>query len=321
VSQGSIGGTSQPTQTFRHEALLYAGGRGFLDRTAPFILGAVAKREPILVVVSTAKIDMLRAELGSAADRVAFADMEMVGLNPARIIPAWREFLVQNGDAGRGCRGLGEPIWAGRTPEELVECERHEALLNLAFDEGPPLWLACPYDTLALDPAVIEEAHRTHPLVWDGGDAHDVSDVFPGLAAVAGPFDRPLSEPEEPTGEIAFGLADLPMVRASVERAAADGGLSSSRTEDLILAASEVATNSVRHGGGGGRLRIWRSGDALVCEVRDSGRLDQPLAGREKPADEQGSGFGLWLANQVCDLVQIRSFEAGTVVRLFMARG
>jgi anti-sigma regulatory factor (Ser/Thr protein kinase) len=321
MSQGSIGGTPQPAQTLRHEALLYAGGRDFVDRTAPFILGAVAKEEPILVVVSTAKIDMLRAELGRATDRVAFADMEMVGRNPARIIPAWREFLVQNGDAGRSCRGIGEPIWAGRTPEELVECERHEALLNLAFDEGPPLWLACPYDTLALDPIVIEAAHRTHPLVWDGGDAHDVSDVFPGLAAVAGPFDRPLPEPEEPTGEIPFGLADLPMVRASVERAAFDGGLSASRTEDLILAASEVATNSIRHGGGGGRLRIWRSGDSLVCEVRDGGRLDQPLVGRQKPADEQGSGFGLWLANQVCDLVQIRSFEAGTVVRLLMARG
>jgi hypothetical protein len=32
-------------------------------------------------------------------------------------------------------------------------------------------------------------------------------------------------------------------------------------------------------------------------------------------------GFGVWLANQVCDLVQIRSVAAGTVVRLHMRRG
>ena len=29
-------------------------------------------------------------------------------------------------------------------------------------------------------------------------------------------------------------------------------------------------------------------------------------------------GHGLWLANQVCDLVQVRSFPTGTVVRLHL---
>lgn len=320
MNKGSTGGAPQPTQTFRHEALLYAGDRGFIDRTAPFIRDAVAADEPILVVVSARKIEMLRSELGRAAAEVVFADMAEVGRNPARIIPAWCEFLVENGDPERRCRGIGEPIWAGRTPEELVECERHEALLNLAFDDGPPLWLACPYDTLALRPAVIEEAHRTHPLVWDGGDGHGVSDRFPGSAAVAAPFDRPLSEPDGPTSEIAFDTGGLRMVRAAVERAAIDGELDLTRQENLVLAVHEIATNSVRHGGGRGLLRIWQKGDALVCEIRDGGRLDQPLAGRYAPVDGQASGFGLWLANQVCDLVQIRSFEDGTVVRLLMSR-
>jgi anti-sigma regulatory factor (Ser/Thr protein kinase) len=319
MSQRTMSGAPQPLQAFRHEVLFYVGLEGFVDRTAPFILGAVAEDEPILVVVSAKKIDMLRSELGAAADRVAFADMAEVGRNPARIIPAWHEFVSQKGDLGRRCRGIGEPIWAGRTAEELVECERHEALLNLAFLDAP-LWLACPYDRLALAPAVIEEAHRTHPLVWDEEGDHDVSDVFPGLAAVAGPFDRPLSEPEGRPDEIAFDVTDLPMVRATVERAAIDSDLNLTRGEDLVIAASEIATNSIRHGGGRGLLRIWQQGDTVVCEVRDGGRLDKPLAGRQRPVDEQGSGFGLWLANQVCDLVQIRSFEAGTVVRLLMSR-
>ena len=34
----------------------------------------------------------------------------------------------------------------------------------------------------------------------------------------------------------------------------------------------------------------------------------------------QPGGYGLWLANQLCDLVQIRSLPAGTAVRLHMRR-
>lgn len=319
MREGSIDDVGQPTGTFRHEALFYGGQDKFVQRTAPFIVEAVTQREPILVVVSGKKIDRLRSEIGPAADHVEFADMADVGRNPARIIPAWHEFVERNGDPDRWCRGIGEPIWAGRTPDELVECERHESLLNLAFDRALPLWLACPYDVQTLDPAVIEESHRTHPLLWDEGDDHRVSEVFPGLEAVAGPFDRALSEPDQPLHEVAFGLRDIPMVRAVVERAGVDAGLNLTRVEDLVLAAGEVATNSVRHGGGGGSLRIWQQGEAVVCEIRDGGTLDQPLVGRRPPVEGQTSGFGLWLANQLCDLVQIRSSEAGTVVRLYVA--
>jgi hypothetical protein len=42
--------------------------------------------------------------------------------------------------------------------------------------------------------------------------------------------------------------------------------------------------------------------------------------GRGKPTADRGSGFGLWLANQLCDLVQIRSFSTGSVVRLHVRR-
>jgi anti-sigma regulatory factor (Ser/Thr protein kinase) len=81
-----------------------------------------------------------------------------------------------------------------------------------------------------------------------------------------------------------------------------------------------VATNSLRHGGGSGVLRIWEKGSSLVCEVSDAGRIEDPLVGRGKPSGDLGSGFGLWLANQLCDLVQIRTFSTGSVVRLHVAR-
>jgi anti-sigma regulatory factor (Ser/Thr protein kinase) len=136
---------------------------------------------------------------------------------------------------------------------------------------------------------------------------------------VAKPFDRALPDPPFPVDALPFGLGDLASVRRFVAEAAAVGGLGPGRTHDLVLAASEVATNSLRHGGGQGSVRVWRHGEAVVCEVRDGGMFDLPLAGRVRPAPGQTSGFGLWLANQVCDLVQIRSFPDGSVVRLHIS--
>ena len=82
-----------------------------------------------------------------------------------------------------------------------------------------------------------------------------------------------------------------------------------------MLAANELASNSVRHGGGFGVLRVWVDGDAVVCEVRDQGRIGDPLAGRHTPQLDQVGGWGLWIVNQTCDLVEVRSGSAGTVVR------
>ena len=55
-----------------------------------------------------------------------------------------------------------------------------------------------------------------------------------------------------------------------------------------------------------------------MCEVSDNGVIAPPLAGREQP--EGPGGNGLWIANQACDLVQIRSFGGGSVVRLHKRR-
>jgi anti-sigma regulatory factor (Ser/Thr protein kinase) len=304
-------------ERFRHEALLYAGMEQFIARTVPFIKGALAADEPILVVVSQPKITALRASLGKDADGVQFRNMAEVGANPARIIPAWHDFVEAHARDGRRLRGIGEPIYPERTASELVESQRHEALLNVAFDGAPAWWLLCPYNTLVLDPAVIEEAHRTHPYVADDhGNAS--SNLYPGVAAARALFADPLPEPSAVRATLAFGANGLPSVRRLVSREAATAGFTTRPIADLVQAVNEVATNSLRHGGGSGTLRIWRDGGVLVCEVRDGGHVDDPLADRRRPAPAQDGGRGLWLANQLCDLVQLRSFSTGTTVRLHM---
>jgi anti-sigma regulatory factor (Ser/Thr protein kinase) len=303
------------TQGFRHEALLYAGDDGFIEGTLPWLRDAVAAEEPTLVVVSAAKIARLREELGAAAEGVTFADMAELGINPARIIPAWRAFVDAHSGRGRRPRGIGEPIWAQRSADELVECQRHEALLNLAFAGTEDFWLLCPYDVEALDADVIDKAHHSHPVVVAHGGSH-ASPSYDDLPAVAAPFAEPLPEPPSDADELAFASGTLAGLRGLVKLRAAGAGLPATRASDLVLAVNEVATNSIRHGGGGGVLRIWQAAGALICEITDAGRIADPLAGRRRPATGQSGGHGLWLCNQICDLVQLRTFATGSVVRL-----
>jgi anti-sigma regulatory factor (Ser/Thr protein kinase) len=84
---------------------------------------------------------------------------------------------------------------------------------------------------------------------------------------------------------------------------------------------SEIAGNSIVHGGGHGTVAVWTEDTSFVCEIHDAGHIVDPLAGRHRPAPDQDGGRGLWMANQLCDLVQIRSTKAtGTTVRLRLAR-
>jgi anti-sigma regulatory factor (Ser/Thr protein kinase) len=300
---------------FHHATLFYAGEDGFLEGTLPFVKEALAAEEPILVAVANARIELLSEALGSDAEHVHFADMHVLGSNPARIIPAWRRFLADHVPDERPVRGIGEPIWAGRNDAELTECQRHESLLNIAFDGGQAWRLLCPYDLDALDEQVIEAARRSHPfLAQEGGNC--VSDAYLRYNEAPGPFDGALPAPSTQPQELAFTSEELGNLRWFVSRGAADASLDPSRTEDLVLAVNELATNSLRHGGGEGMLRMWREADTLLCEVHDRGHITEPLVGRDPPGAKQPGGRGLWVVNQLCDLVQIRSTATGSVVRV-----
>ena len=106
------------------------------------------------------------------------------------------------------------------------------------------------------------------------------------------------------------------MVRGIVAASAASAGLDALRADDLVVAAHEIATNSVRHGGGRGELRLWRDDRSVICDFTDGGLIHDPMVGRERPLTGSAGGRGVWLANQMCDLVQIRNMPTGTVVRL-----
>ncbi|HZU80185.1 MAG TPA: sensor histidine kinase [Acidimicrobiales bacterium] len=301
---------------FRHEAFFYAGMEDFAEGVASFVRGGLDAGEPVMVALRRGEIELVRRKLGNRADDVAFVDMAQLGRNPARIIPAWRQFVAAHPD--EAVRGVGEPIWSGRSHDEVEECQLYETLLDVALgDPADGFWLLCPYDVDLLDAAVLGEARRSHPYVAEGGHSGTNPSFRSNMGAVV--LDTALAPPSGDVHELEFDEQSLPAVRRSVTEWAGSH-LTPEHTTDMVLAVHEIATNSIRHGGGAGRLRCWmHEGAMFVCEVSDAGRFERPLVGRVQPPTDDEVGRGLWLANQLCELVQVRSGPEGTVVRLHSA--
>lgn len=302
--------------TFRHQVAFYDDADGFLEPALEHLRPGLDAGEPTLAALGPARTEQLRAALGAEAEAVAFVDIERVGRNPARLIPALRDFVDRH-PPGRPLRGLGEPVWPGRCAAARDECERHEALLNPAFGagKGADFSLLCLYDRATLDDEALEAAALTHPLRFAEGGAR-ANPEWDGHEPE--PFGGFLPSPPLGALELEFDRETLNAVRAAAGVEAGEAGLGADRTDDLVLAAGELATNSVIHGGGHGTATIWREPGALLLEVRDAGWLRQPLAGRVRPDPTTESGRGLWVANQLCDLLQLRSGPAGTHARLWM---
>jgi len=305
---------------FHHLAFLYRSGQEYLATLLAFARAGLARSEPVFIAVPGPAGELLRdrlapgaGHLAPGAGQVIFADMARMGLNPARIIPAVRAFI--DAHPGRRVRYIGEPAWPGRSADELRETARHEALINSAFRDAPATIL-CPYDTTALASSVIADARRTHPVILRQG-REEVSPEYPGPGGLPPDCDSPLPEPPARAAWLRY-TANLRSIRDLVASHAAQAGLTSGRGADLVLAVSEIAANTLRHTRDGGTLHIWRTPDSLICQLHDQGRITDPLAGRRRPALDVLGGQGLWVVNQVCDLVELRSGRAGTTVRLQM---
>lgn len=109
-------------------------------------------------------------------------------------------------------------------------------------------------------------------------------------------------------------------VRHDIAGCASQAGLGGLRLDGFVLAVNEIMTNAVRHGGGHGRVLLWRTATGLRCEVRDRGTGEPArFNGHVLPPTEATGGRGLWLARHLCDSFDVETGGEGTRVHLTMA--
>jgi anti-sigma regulatory factor (Ser/Thr protein kinase) len=298
----------------RHLAWLYRTRGEYLSGIREFVQEGVSAAEPVLVAVPLGRLpsgwEMRGREAGART-----LDATELGRNPARVMPAIRAFADEH--AGRRIRVVSELAWAGRSEAELGEVARYEMMANLAF-ASTPITMLCPYAATAeLPRSAISAASASHPWLRQSGREARNGNYRREQDGEARP--EPLL-PVPPGAQTMSYHNDLRSVRALVAAEADRAGLSGPRRTDLVIAASEVAANTLKHTGGVGLVRVWVTQDEILCQFDDSGHIRNPLAGYGRPAGDEPGGQGLWLVNQVCDLAEIRSGAFGTTIRMHMFR-
>ena len=296
--------------TVAHPALFYSDEDSYIDGTVPFVMEGLANAEPVAIAVPSHNLVLLKEALSGFAHLVTFVDMADTGRNPGRIIPDLRAFA----DRHRGpVRIISEPVWNNRTDVEYPACALHEALVNYAFS-GRDLSILCPYNMSTLSHEVLADAEKTHPVVIDAS-GHRPSDHFHPARVVVAAHSMPLQTPANAASTL-VGAGAMAAVRTFAREQAVQFGLAQDRVDDFALAVTELATNSVRHGGGECTVRVWAESDNIVCQVNDNGHITDVLAGRTPVHANDPGGRGLLLVNRLADLVRTQTTSSGTAIQV-----
>jgi anti-sigma regulatory factor (Ser/Thr protein kinase) len=298
-----------------HLAYLYDDERDYLACLSDFVRAGLHNAEPVFVAVPGNRGALLRERLGAESPLLRYGAMAETGRNPARLIPELYAFVEEH--PGQRVRYIGESIWPGRSDAEMCEATRHEALMNLAFAKAA-VSIICPYDVRGLGADVVGRVQRTHPAIMQNGHTQPATS-YAGRGVVPAECDDPLPAPPATAQTLGYETS-LRQVRDLVASHGAALGMAADAITDLVIAAGEVTANTLRHTGAGGTFWVWHTSEEIICQMQDQGWITDPLAGRQRHAPED-SGHGLWVVNQVCDLVEIRTSQVGgTVIRLHMRR-
>jgi anti-sigma regulatory factor (Ser/Thr protein kinase) len=125
-----------------------------------------------------------------------------------------------------------------------------------------------------------------------------------------------LDRPDDVALDRPFGAGGLYALRAAVAAHASALGGGTAQVESLVIVASELATNAILHGGGGGRLLLWRADGWIAMRVSDhgTGLPDPETAGTSPQSPSATGGRGLWITRNLCDEMAISAGATGTTV-------
>jgi anti-sigma regulatory factor (Ser/Thr protein kinase) len=295
-----------------HEAVVVESDEAYVGHVAPFVRAGLDEG-PTMVVLNRRHWALLREELGADAERVSFTGCDDFYTRPIDALASYDATLRRLMAAGSTSVRVAAEIPFGPTRCGWEEWMSYEAIVNRAL-AGRPAHILCVYDTQITPDYVIDAVWRTHPKVVTSSNT-------------AGPHYQPDDVVSEMTRSQARELLlqsltltqDATVFREALSAELAGSGAPKEKVVNMLIAASEVFDNALRHGGGPTDLRAGLVDGWFVCEIEDHGPgLDDQLAGYVPPAPGRPGREGLWLARQLVTRLDLISAQPGLTVRLWL---
>src|SRR5215211_2354019 len=277
----------------RHNAFVYETQDEYVARSVAFLREGLEAGEGAIVANTRPGLAVMREALGAEAAHVTFVDDSAAYTRPAKTLAAYHDVYAEQLAKTPSLRAVAD-VQCGPDPDEWDLWIGYEAVFNRSFAHLPA-WVLCSYNANGLPDPVVEGVWRTHPEVvdedgWTTSDHYEDPDR-PLRATTAEPVPLPELRP------VAFGR-DVEEFREQLARELVAEKVPEAKMLDMLLAATEIATNALEHGGGVGEVRVGRAEGRFVCEIVDRGSgFDDPGAGYLAP--RKGAGTGLWVARQL----------------------
>jgi anti-sigma regulatory factor (Ser/Thr protein kinase) len=308
--------TAAPVR-LQHACAVYSSSADLVEQVAPVVADAAGRGEAVALSVRPETEARLRDAAGTA--RVVTLGTGIPARSSgqttaARLARELRELTSQAGavlavsEHDSALDGIDGRYWT-----EL------DAAVNVALSDLP-VSLFCFYPDMPLHSEILDGAIANHPLLFERGRLHVNADHRPPRDVLAGMPAAPPVLLGAPDLDMVFSAWQLHEVRAAVADLAAATAFDTARSEDVVLAVNEIATNAVEHGSGEARIALWIAGDGLVAEIDDTGEaLTEPLPGLRAPHPADPRGRGVWIARQLCDVLHVWRDHSGTHVRMHAA--
>jgi anti-sigma regulatory factor (Ser/Thr protein kinase) len=288
-----------------HIGLPYRTADEYLSAALPFLTDGLRAQEPVIVVATTPQREAIRRGLGEKAERCRFEESAGWYDTPARAMTRYLDLWRERRERGAASlRILAEPLATPVTPARIERWTVFENSVNAVL-ASMPFMMMCSYDVSA--PQLDESIACSHPyLARDGAISTNDCFVEP-LEFERRHLATPLPLAASGRQTTAFDIESAWRARDVLRRYAALHGMPPPRIDEVVIAVGEALANAIEHGGGGGTLTIFRSGDELICDITSrAGGVPDAMRGYLLPDASAPRGRGLWIMRQLCDWVELR---------------
>jgi MEDS: MEthanogen/methylotroph, DcmR Sensory domain len=306
------------TAGFVHQSCGYESDDEFVAVAVPFVRAGLEAGEPVLATTTTANLDLLGRSLGQDVNRIEVAESAAFGRRPPQRVAAFQRYWRANASPPDGrVRILAEPVWQGWSDQEVRSWIRMESGLNVVLAEAN-VTMVCPYDTRLVNQDVSSSALRTHPLIA-GASGHSDSVDYADPIAFAAECDQAFTPAPAPAAAALLSAGSV--APRSLRQFANDQARLQQLPDDkaglFVFAVHELATYLSGEFSHPMDVRIWAATDALHGELRVTGcRVPEPYAGFDSPGPSAHDDDRLWIARQLCDILEIRLTDTGVAAWL-----